>query len=371
LDAIKALEVLMQTKQDAAVPLALKNIQDTLSRLPQNFEKQGKSAELLAETVNEISNRLKKLAGEEGYDLKTLLEKNLSDNPTLKDVRSKAENINSVVDLLLRLFEARFGGEDAPVVSVGIESGSVVFRIMVANPSKAKRQSVDVKYYLPQEVKPKDVIDAGILDFEYDSEQSIYYAYKPAVELAPSEIRVFEIEINDVWLIPDKQLDNLKKRTEDILKRLEKTDYYEKGKETADSIFTRLNKIAVSQTDEKVSRAQHIGAYRTNLLELQQIKEDIAALEKALATAGGPLAPEMLAKTRIKGESPNKTMTWVIIFIVITFTGLMAAVLFFTWHNQAKLIKEEFLSAKKSAFPEKESKEAPEQKPDEGDSNKE
>jgi hypothetical protein len=103
--------------------------------------------------------------------------------------------------------------------------------------------------------------------------------------------------------------------------------------------------------DEAVSRAQHIGIYRENLDVIVQIKEDIARLEKTLATAGGPLAPEILAKTKIKSESPSKTITWMIIFIIIIFIGLMAGVLFFTWHRQTRLTREELLAAKKSAFP--------------------
>ncbi|MFA5356752.1 MAG: hypothetical protein WC301_05035 [Candidatus Omnitrophota bacterium] len=359
-EAIQALEALITTRQDQDIPAGLKNLQDKLNSLPETFG-EGGTATLLAETVNDISDRLRKLAGEEGFDLQTLLEKNLAENPTLKDVRGKTENINSVVNLLLRLFESQFGGEDAPVVSVGLESGSVIFRIMVANPSKTKRQEVDIKYDLPQEVKPRDIIDSGILDLEYDAARSIYYAYRPRLELAPSEIRVFEIEVEDVWLIPERQLESLKKRTEDIVKRLENTDYYERGAKTADSIFKRLDEIAVTQKDDTVSRERHIGIYRTNLIILEEIKDDITALEKALATAGGPLAPDMLSKTKIKSESPTKTMTWILIFIVITFIGLLAAVLFFTWHHQARIVKEEFIAAKKSAFPEEAQKEAGEE----------
>ena len=77
-------------------------------------------------------------------------------------------------------------------------------------------------------------------------------------------------------------------------------------------------------------------------------------MEKALATAGGPLAPSILTKTKIKSEEPSKTMTWIVIFIIIIFVGLLAAVLFFTWMRQAKTTKDTLLSAKRSAFPDQE-----------------
>lgn len=63
------------------------------------------------------------------------------------------------------------------------------------------------------------------------------------------------------------------------------------------------------------------------------------------------MSPEMLSKTRIKSESPTKTMTWIVIFTIIIFIGLLAGVLFFTWHRQSRLAREELLAARKSAFP--------------------
>ena len=181
------------------------------------------------------------------------------------------------------------------------------------------------------------------MEWEYDAEKSIYYVYSPKVELAPSEVRVFEVEVEDVWIVPEQELNELRARTNSVLNRSKDTDYYPQIKEIAD--------IATSQVDDTVSRSQHIGIYRQNLIVIKEIKEDIARMEKILATAGGPLAPEMLAKTRIKSESPTKTMTWVVIFIIIIFIGLLAGVLFFTWHRQARLTREELLAAKKSAFP--------------------
>ena len=48
--------------------------------------------------------------------------------------------------------------------------------------------------------------------------------------------------------------------------------------------------------------AGHIGIYRDNLLAIDAIKEDIAKMEKALATAGGPLAGALILHAYIKPE---------------------------------------------------------------------
>ena len=351
LDAVNTLGAMLRTGDNTNIAVTLKSIKDSIEQLPSVLAKEGLSGKVAADTINEIAARIKKLAGDEGYDLKGLLEKTLGDNPTMKEMRSKTESINSIVDMLLKLFESKFGGADTPVVSMGLETGSVIFRIYAANPSKTKTQKVDIKNYLPQEIMPKDIIDSNGLDIEYDHDRSIYYVYKKAVELAPSEIRSFQVEVEDIWFIAKDKLSDLRIRTDTILGKLENTDYYVRSKEIADSIYKRLDEIAAAQTDETVSRSQHIGIYRQNLLVIEQIKEDIAKLEKILATAGGPLAPEMLSKTKIKAESPTKTITWIVIFTIIIFVSLLAGVLFFTWHRQAHYAREELLTAKKSAFP--------------------
>jgi len=351
LDAIKAVEAVLVSGENINIAITLKNLKESVDALPGVLAKEGPS-EKITQAMGEISNRIKKLAGDEGYDMATLLEKSLSASPAIKELRAKTDEINGAVDVLGSVFEAKFGGQDAPIVVTSVNPGSVRFRIVAINPSKIKTQKTQIKYYIPTEIKPKDVLDAAGLDLEYDSERSIYYVYKPEVELAPGEMRVFEVEVKDIWIVPENKLTDFKSRADRILAKLDKTEYYLKAKEIADTIYPRLEEISASQADESVSREQHIGIYRQNISTVEQIKEDIARMEKILVTAGGPPAPEMLAKTKIKAEEPTKTMTWIVIFIIIIFTGLLAAVLFFTWHRQARLIKEELLAAKKSAFPE-------------------
>jgi hypothetical protein len=350
LEAMQALESVLVSRDFVNIGLTLRNLQQSVDRLPQIIAKEGSSGKI-KEALDEISIKLSKISGEEGMDFSDLLKEAVGDSPAIKDIRSKADNIQTVTLVLKKLFEAKFGGEDAPIVSTSLAAGSVIFRVIAVNPSRNKTQTTEVKNYLPLEVKPKDVMELGGLDLEYDSEKSIYYVYKKDLELSPGEVRVFEVEVEDIWFVPERTLTDLRKRTEDIMVRVEKTEYYQKAKEIADSIYTRLNEIVTSQADETVSRETHIGIYRQNMVTVEKIKEDIARLEKILATAGGPLAPEMLVKSKIKSESPSKTMTWIIIFIIIIFTGLLAAVLFFTWNRQARVTKEAIQAAKKSAFP--------------------
>jgi len=235
--------------------------------------------------------------------------------------------------------------------------------VVVVNPSALKKV-IPVRIDLPREVTPKDVLDTGGLALEYDDSRANYYVYKENVELAPKKTRVFEVVLRDVWFIPQEQLDSLKDYTRLVIDKLKDTDYYKTSKPLADSIVTRLDEVAAMQNDDSLSRKSYIGAYRLNLQAVGKIKEQLDRLEKILATAGGPLAPGMLAKTKIKSEEPSKTMTWILIFAIIIFVGFLAAAFFFTWHGQTRLAKEDLLSAKRAAFGENEGPKTEEPSPE-------
>ncbi len=230
-------------------------------------------------------------------------------------------------------------------------AATLTFRYSAVNPSATKKQAVTIKKYLPVEVTPADIIDAGGLEVEYDEAKALYYVYKNNVELAPKEIRNFEVEVNDIWMVPEYKLSELKGRTEAVLTHLEGTEFYAKAKEIADTIYPRVEEIRTSQMDDTISKQRHIGAYRQNLITKGDIENDIARMEKILVTAGGPPAPEMLAESKIKAEAPTKTMTWIVIFVIIIFLGLLGGVMFFTWHQQSRITKETLSASKNAAFP--------------------
>jgi hypothetical protein len=350
LDAIKSVEAVLISGDSINIALTLKNLKDSVDALPETFAKEGPASKV-TQVVTDISERIKKLAGNEGYDMGKILEKTLTASPTVKDIRSKTDEINGAVSLLGDVVEAKLGGVDTPIIVTSVNPGSVKFRIVAVNPSKLKTQRTQIKYYLPIEVRPRDVADAAGLELEYDSEKSIYYVYNSSLELAPGEMRVFDVEVEDVWNIAQNKLSDQQKRVDAILDKLQDTLYYPRAKEIADTIYSKLNDISISQSDETVSREQHIGIYRQNLLVMNEIKDDVTRLEKILVTAGGPPAPEMMAKSKIKADEPSKTMTWMVIFIIIMFIGLLAGVLFFTWQRQIRIGKEELQEAKESAFP--------------------
>ena len=230
------------------------------------------------------------------------------------------------------------------------ERDPMTMRVVAVNPSTDKTKTVPVRIDLPQEIRPEDIVDKGELQMEYDEEKALYYMFKPDVALAPKQTKVFEVVVKDVWFIPEADLESLRGYTKLVLKRLEKSQYYASAKQMADSITMRLDEVSALQTDETISRKSRIGGYRRNLQTIESIKQDLARMEKLLSFAGGPPIPQMLEESPLKSDAPSTATTWLVIFLIVVFMGLLAGQFFFTWQRRLKSSAEPGESS--AAFPE-------------------
>ncbi|MFC1624204.1 hypothetical protein ACFL28_02660 [Candidatus Omnitrophota bacterium] len=147
-------------------------------------------------------------------------------------------------------------------------------------------------------------MDKGGLDLEYDSDKSAYYLYKDDLTLEPQETIVFNVKVKDIWVIPEEEIAVFRQETELIIGQLKNTTGYASGKETLDSIYKRLDEIIASQSDYTIRRDQHIGLYRSNLRVVEEIKEDIAKMEK-LSEESEELPEESVGLTE-RSEKPSE-----------------------------------------------------------------
>ena len=235
---------------------------------------------------------------------------------------------------------------------------TITLRVTAVNPSDTKVQVVPIKVDLPQEVNARDIIDTGGLQLEYDSKRAIYYVYNDAVELQPRETRVFAIEIKDVWMVPEEHLDEHAERVQGYLDLLSKSESprLAEAERIAERIAKRLEEVQKFQTDKAVSKETHIGIYRNNLKVLDEVKEDIARIERMIISVPGPPVPKPIEDLETPiAEAPSRATTWIVIFIIIVFIGLLAGIFFFTWHRQEQMTESLLTKSTDSAF-----------KPDEG-----
>ena len=132
---------------------------------------------------------------------------------------------------------------------------------------------------------------------------------------------------------------------------MEKSEYYAAAEQLAESIIARLDDIAAMQLDETIGRRQRIGGYRRNLLDLDVIKEDLARMEKLLSFTGAPPIPELLEESPLRSDAPSTTTTWLVIFLIVIFMGLLAGQFFLTWQRRLKATSD-FTGEQQEAFPE-------------------
>jgi hypothetical protein len=230
------------------------------------------------------------------------------------------------------------------------EADPVTVNVVVANPSADKTRVIPVKINLPQEVTPEIMLETDGLSLEYDEQKSGYYLYKKDVELKPKETRVFSVLIKDVWFIPQKGLSKFRKHAQLVLNKLKGSVYYEMGKELSVSIGNRLLKIEQTQSDETLTTKKRIGAYRHHLQIIEDIENDLIKMEKYLTFQGGVPIPEMLQESQLKSDAPSTKTTWIVIFTLLSFLGLLGGQVLYTWHRRAKA-EREFYEKQGSTLP--------------------
>ena len=162
---------------------------------------------------------------------------------------------------------------------------------------------------------------------------------------------MFDVEVEDIWLIPDATFVDLRKQVESAAERLKNTDFASRAEEIARTLPALIDEMQKGQIDENISREQHIGLYRSNLQTIKKIREEIAQMERVIRQSTGPQTPELLENRKLKVNLPGKTTTWLIIIVIIVFLGLLAGIFFFGWMAQMKTAQGSMDAQRKEAFP--------------------
>lgn len=162
----------------------------------------------------------------------------------------------------------------------------IKLKIAVVNPSGTEEQTAPVRFDLPKGVGPEQVVDSGSMDFKYDFDKGIYYVYQ-TVKLKPSERKVLEVRLHDVWTIPAKDMEFLKSHADLMTEKLKGTKHFELGGILAAKIKDRLDEILKKQQDASLSAKEQIDMYYENAQILNEVKEDMGMLENLVIDVGG------------------------------------------------------------------------------------
>jgi len=164
----------------------------------------------------------------------------------------------------------------------------VVLRIRAGNPIE-EPQTVAIKSPLPDRVTTNDIISLGGLELGYDVKSEKYYVHGQ-VELGPREIQIYDVEIEDIWRIPEDQLTRMEARSAGLVEMLTETEYHDDALALQQDIRIGIQGIREHQAENRIRPGvpplQHIRAYEANLEVLERVEKDVGRVENLVLGAG-------------------------------------------------------------------------------------
>ncbi len=135
-----------------------------------------------------------------------------------------------------------------------------------------------VKYYLPKELDPQDIVDPGGLVLDYDINKAAYYLHGN-VSLGSKETKTIKVKVKDVWRIPQEEIDILKAQIKENVDLLDRTDYADASKILGDDMISKLDYIVKQQTQYSDNIERRIEEYRAYLGQLEEIRTNAFSTE--------------------------------------------------------------------------------------------
>jgi hypothetical protein len=196
---------------------------------------------------------------------------------------------------------------------------SIVLKAAAVNPSPDTEKEVELKIPLPKEVQPEDVISLGDLEIDFDDQLNVYYVHRKFT-VPPMGSIVREVEINDIWVIPNEELISIQEEAERLWIICKNSEFASQANFLKNNIDSGVNQILQSQKGLPLTPQEHISDYRKNIDRLEEIKADLENLEQ-VASQVKPIS----AKT-----------IWQLILFVLGFLGIVAVVFIFIWRRYLK-----------------------------------
>jgi hypothetical protein len=198
---------------------------------------------------------------------------------------------------------------------------TIVLKVAAVNPSKDLSQKVQVRAVLPKEIKPDDVLDKGELEIAYDTQQGSYYVFGE-FELKPLESFERNVELRDIWVIPQTEISSLLDEANRVAGLLKGTEFQDRATFLLTSIQTKLKQVDEYQRNPAPNPERHISDYRDNIKILESVKTDLSMIRSFLSLAK-PLPPVVI---------------WRAIIIIMLFLGTLGVGFFILWQKQLKAV---------------------------------
>ena len=263
-------------------------------------------------------------------------------------------DIGSLEDLVVEvqgLPTDKIMGKISPVSAAGgLAEGQppkrkIKLKIEMVNPL-AISNTAPLEYRLPAEIMPNLITDLGGFEVRYDPEKKLHYLSALNLAFAPHEKKSFAVELNDTWYVPGQQINNLRGHTEKLVGMFADSEALPSAEFLGKRITQALASIGKSQQQTDLTADVYIGNYRVNAKRMEDIKKDIARLERLIVQTGGSPGLTMAERdvkikeggvipaAGSKAKALGTVNTWRIIWTIIAFAGIISLVFFMIWWMQ-------------------------------------
>jgi len=207
---------------------------------------------------------------------------NITQTTDLGDIKNQILAMRALLDANRIQLEKL---DNKPIVKSWLENGSIIFKSLITNPSSAVKQDVAFVYYLPPEVKEADIIKkSDNITIKYDTSQGVFYATGD-FKLKPKETLIVEVEVKDIWSVPQEKIDSLRRQATELFTPLKKTSYFAQGSTLHSDIQASLDRIVEIQKPSKLPE-EKIKDYREAQIELESVNKKMDSLKEIVASAG-------------------------------------------------------------------------------------
>lgn len=162
--------------------------------------------------------------------------------------------------------------------ALGLAAGELNINLIAVNASQTDPKEIEVKYYLPKELEPQDVLDTGVLKMEYDVDKGSYYVHG-MVPFQPKESKTFKIKVKDVWFISQEEIDVLRKQLSENLELLKKKENYDYALRASDKLNQQMDFILGQQQHYSDNIERRIEEYRAYIGMLGDVRNNVYNLD--------------------------------------------------------------------------------------------
>lgn len=217
-----------------------------------------------------------------------------------------------------------------PTASGGATGETLVVRLRVTNPLLIKKKR-DIRYDLPDEVKPTDIVDAAGLKTGFDPARKVSYVYADEMEFGPQESKDFAVRIRNPWGGVKEKTAQLISRVEKLGSLTDKEEVYASVKADVKSVLDDLSALQKRELPAEVND-QYVAVARQQFEDLRAMEGRVMRIEELFRQN----PPTIFGAPMLKMQPPSRETTWMIIYIILGFLGVLSLLFFLRWYGRSK-----------------------------------